>query len=685
MPITQVSPTFLIGCQADIPLPNGIPVGTLFFSQDTGAGYTLTSPTQGWEQTFGPPQPPPPAPVLLQPIDWVFGSGLPLLPAVAKTGITYPISSADQSQIAPFGPATIQREVIPSGSPTFPCTGWYENAIFAAGKDPRNPAGWAGAGSAGVNWSANNKPGAPDGSSTGAQASAPSAGFSQYQRASGLVFGKPSCGYSWVWQGSGTTSSVAGVDMFTAADHWSGVPGGVPISASPTRVSVKLQTAALTTVNSGLVPADGRDGTLDVPVGPPAGIRDYYVACSQITQSPEPLPFTDTHTSGYLQFIPGNAWYDESGYFDVIIDDEGTQFLFSGAPITLLARDYYFWYVDPNNNLKFRASDLKFVFTVNGVSLVSASVSLPAPETNIGVVRIQHQPTGMAITVGANPTVSGPAQPATAMPDLVYLNCDGITAPLASSNVIQVAKPLTPFVRYLGNLVPTGVVGAATPIRRLLTATGTSQVFGTGASTPTFNVFNVYQQLLGASSWDARNFGVAFGTVAQLQAVDYARIDEMHNSLRPKRIIVCWGGTDDLYNSVTGATSETDAQIAARILQWATDRAAQGDPVQVVGIIARGSNGTYPMTAPQVTSFNNRAFTINSLVDAGCLGPMNRLYYVSAVTSSPHFTPGDGVTPSGAQNDTSYYTNKFNLTDLGQGSSGVAGMLHSAAVANGLV
>lgn len=621
---------------------------------------------------------------ILQPISWTSGAVSPSVLSTAKTYTTYTISNSGQSAITPYGPAAVQIEILGSGARSFVCTGWYENAIYTAGKNPRNPAGWSGAGSGGSShWTANNKTGAPDGSSTGAQASTPSGGFSQYQVAGGMTIGKPMCGYSWCWQGSGTTSTVAGVDLFTLADHWSGVVGGVPISASPTRVAVSLPTAALANANCGLVPADGRNGSGDTPVGPPAGLRDYYVACSQITQTPSPVPFTDTHTCGYLQCIAGNDWYDARGYFDVQIDDTGIQFLFAGAPITLIGRDYYFWFVNANNNLFFRASDLKFVFTVNGVSVVSAAVSLPAAETNIGVVRIQHQPGGLTLTVGAATPVTGAAQPASAIPDLVYLNCDGLTQPLLNANVASLAKPFTPFVRYLGNLVPSGVKGAKTTIMKLLAGTGTSQVLGTGASSPAFNMMTQYGVLLGPT-WTDLNFGVGASTSTQLQAVDYARVDELHNSLRAKTIILCWEGTNDLFFSVVGTTSDTDAQIAANVLQWAADRHAQGDPVQVLPIIARGSTAGAVMTAPQVVSFNNRAFTINNLLAAGCTGAGNGLYYVGSIVADPNFTPGDGVTPSGAENNVLYYTDKVHLTDLGQGPSGIAGYAYANAVANSL-
>lgn len=621
----------------------------------------------------------------LQPISWISGAVSPGVLSTAKTYTTYPISNSAQSAIAGSGPATVQIEILAGGARCFLCTGWYENRIYSAGKDPRNPAGWASSGSgAATHWSANNKVGAPDGTSTGAQASVPSGGFSQYQMATGLTLGKPMHGYSWCWQGSGTTSTVAGVDLFTSANHWSGVAGGVPISAAPTRVGVSLPTAAMTGSNCGLVPADGRNGSGDTPVGPAAGARDYYVACSQITQTPEALPYTDSHTSGFVQSIPGNAWYDGSGYFDVKLDDTGIQFLFAGAPITLLGLDYYFWYVNANNNCFFRASDLKFVLIVNGVSVVSAAVSLPAAETNVGVVRIQHTAAGLSLTVGVASPVTGAAQPPSTIPDLVYLNCDGLTQALINANVAGLAKPFSPFVRFLGSLVPAGVAGHKTPIKRLLSATGTSQVLGTGASAPAFNFVNQYNGLLGSTLWEALNFGVGASTVPQLQAVDYARIDETHNSLRPKQIVVCWGGTNDLLFSVVGTTTDTDAQIAANVLAWAADRHAQGDQVQVIGIIARGSTAGAVMTAPQVVTFNNRAFTINGLIAAGCTGAGNGLYFASSVTSNVHFTPGDGVTPSGAENDASYYTDKVHLTDLGQGPSGVAGLAYADAVSAGL-
>lgn len=608
---------------------------------------------------------------------WVSGTPDPTKLSLAKPGIHYLIDNVAQSHLTAVPAGVLGREVQSDGSSRFLCFAQYENAIFAAGKDPRLPNTWAGAG---TNYT-QGQAGAPDGSSSGALAAVASGAVGRYQVAAGMTATGAQNGYAWFWK---ATADVVGCNFFNTLNRGPGNAAGIAIDATPKRVGVRLTDALTTNAGPGWVPADGRSLTTDTPAGAPAGARTFTFALSQVTQHPEFMPYTDSRIGSHVFAVPGNGFYDASGYFDVFIDNTGVVFWFAGTEITVLARDYYFWFRDANNQFIFQASSLTFRLTVNGVTIATPAQSLPASFTDLGAIRITANASKIAIKIGAQAEVTGAAQPAATIPDLVYLNCDGLTQPLASSNTLALTRPRSPDVQFRGSFVPAGTPGAATATKRMVAGTGTSQVLGTGASSGTVNFLNRYLAKMGGSTVaDVYNFGVGASTVTQLAAADYARIQYVVNSVRSKQVLLAWAGTNDLFNTVTGVNADTDATIANRIIAWITELASQGAPVQVIGIVARGSVAGAVMDATQTANFNNRAPAINALVQAACLGASNRLYYVSTVTSSSHYTPGDGVTPSGAQTNVTWYTDQVHQTDAAQDE--IAQFCYDHAVLNGLL
>lgn len=95
----------------------------------------------------------------------------------------------------------------------------------------------------------------------------------------------------------------------------------------------------------------------------------------------------------------------------------------------------------------------------------------------------------------------------------------------------------------------------------------------------------ILQDSLNPEYWDMRNFGVAGQTLVNMLSDVTSQVDTWYNSLRPKKTVICWGGTND----IVGGSSAIAVQSG--IGSYCSGRKAMGFSVVVCNILTRAGFG----------------------------------------------------------------------------------------------
>lgn len=137
-----------------------------------------------------------------------------------------------------------------------------------------------------------------------------------------------------------------------------------------------------------------------------------------------------------------------------------------------------------------------------------------------------------------------------------------------------------------------------------------------------------------STGWAGLNFGVSGQTTIGMLADAAAQIDTHYLSTRPKNIVVCWEGSNDLKLGATRA----DAQ--ARLVQYCQERQAAGWSVVILTILPRRQSGLPATFEDDRTAINayilaNYASFADAVADVAAVAemadPTNTTYYADGV------------------------------------------------------
>jgi lysophospholipase L1-like esterase len=93
------------------------------------------------------------------------------------------------------------------------------------------------------------------------------------------------------------------------------------------------------------------------------------------------------------------------------------------------------------------------------------------------------------------------------------------------------------------------------------------------------------QDLLNPVLWDMRNFGVSGQTLTNMLSDVTTQVDVWHNSIRPREIVILWGGSNDIADGATAAAVENSIQT------YCSGRKAAGFSVIACDILPRTGIG----------------------------------------------------------------------------------------------
>lgn len=93
------------------------------------------------------------------------------------------------------------------------------------------------------------------------------------------------------------------------------------------------------------------------------------------------------------------------------------------------------------------------------------------------------------------------------------------------------------------------------------------------------------QDSLGATNWDMRNFGVSGQQLSAMEADAATQVDVWRNSQRPRDVVICWGGSNDIFAGTNTATMQS------RIQTYCANRKSAGFEVIVCTILPRSGIG----------------------------------------------------------------------------------------------
>jgi lysophospholipase L1-like esterase len=106
------------------------------------------------------------------------------------------------------------------------------------------------------------------------------------------------------------------------------------------------------------------------------------------------------------------------------------------------------------------------------------------------------------------------------------------------------------------------------------------------------------QDLLGTGIWDMRNFGVSGQTTTNMLSDVTTQVDVWHNAIRPREVVVCLAGSNDIFSGGNAANLQTG------ISNYCSGRRLAGFDVLVCSILPRsGYNGTQEAIRVAVNSW----------------------------------------------------------------------------------
>jgi len=323
---------------------------------------------------------------------------------LARTGTVYQISNSAQTALQSFGANTWDYEIGGTGAVFVYVLPGYTNLLTS----PHAYSGADGNWTASLGTYASFTGTGPDGST-----------LSGNHRAT-LTAGQTGAYYSY---GSDTTLAFSAwartpsgsSTWYPALEHSSNgllnVPGAVAITTAWSR-GVLLSGAA-----KYVVPAES-----NVPTGSHAQdvVLDFLQAVQGLTFAP---PHTDTSVGMKVLSLAGSNVVCGTGYFDVSITG-----VISLEDESAGASDRYVLYLDANNHLKIRASDNKWVLTIGGAVVISASLGYGAQD--LGEIRVwsRGDSCGFEFPSLGDPANTTTAQAPISVPATSYLFSDGSTS-----------------------------------------------------------------------------------------------------------------------------------------------------------------------------------------------------------------------------------------------------------------